>query len=90
MRLAHVHVAGDQVPPDADPGDRHVLGGRGFLDIGQAGAVVDYPAFLSELDRLGRDVPLMMEHLDDADFAVARAEIFRIGDDVSISFVGRG
>ena len=52
--------------------------------------MLDYRAFLTELDRLGRDVPLMLEHLDDKDYAVARDAIFRVGDAVGVSFAGRG
>ena len=56
--------------------------------IGQG--LLDYRTFLSELDRLGRDVPLMMEHLDDPHYAVARDAVFRVGDEIGISFLGRG
>lgn len=51
--------------------------------------IMDYGAFLSELNKLGRDVPLMMEHLEDAEYALARDEIFRIGDAIGIGFVNR-
>ena len=50
---------------------------------------MDYRTFLAELDRLGRDVPLMMEHLTDPEYATARDEIFRIGDEIGVRFVNR-
>jgi sugar phosphate isomerase/epimerase len=51
---------------------------------------MDYGVFLSRLDRLGREVPLMMEHLSDPEYAVARDEIFKAGDAVGVGFVNRG
>jgi hypothetical protein len=51
--------------------------------------VLDYRAFLTELEKLGREVPLMMEHLADAEYAVARDEIFKVGDQIGIGFVNR-
>jgi sugar phosphate isomerase/epimerase len=50
---------------------------------------MDYRAFLSELDKLNREVPLMMEHLEEAEYAVARDEIFKVGDAIGVSFVNR-
>ena len=50
---------------------------------------MDYRVFLSCLERLGRDVPLMMEHLTDAEYAMARDEIFKVGDALGIGFVNR-
>ncbi len=50
---------------------------------------MDYRAFLSALAGLGRDVPLMMEHLEDAEYAIARDEIFRVGDAIGVAFVNR-
>jgi len=50
--------------------------------------VLDYATFLRELDRLA-DVPLMLEHLTDADYAKARDHIFSVGDKVGVGFVGR-
>jgi sugar phosphate isomerase/epimerase len=48
--------------------------------------VFDYRAYLGELDRLGRDVPLMLEHLEGAEYAVARDRLFAIGRDLGIGF----
>ncbi len=61
-----------------------------FDEVIVGAGLLDYRTFLAELDGLGRDVPLMMEHLDDPDYAVARDTLFRMGDDLGISFRGRG
>jgi sugar phosphate isomerase/epimerase len=50
---------------------------------------LDYRTYLVELDRLGGGVPLMLEHLTDADYAIARDHIFAVGDEVGVGFVGR-
>jgi len=50
--------------------------------------VLDYRTFLRELDRYP-DVPLMLEHLPDADCARARDHIFSVGDEIGVGFVGR-
>ena len=50
---------------------------------------LDYRAFLRGIERLGRDVPLMLEHLTDPEYAVARDEIFKVGDAIGIGFVNR-
>jgi sugar phosphate isomerase/epimerase len=50
---------------------------------------LDYRAYLTELDRLDRNVPLMLEHLSDADYAVARDHIFSVGDQVGVAFACR-
>lgn len=50
---------------------------------------LDYRTYLRELDRLPADVPLMLEHLSDADYAVARDHIFRVGDEIGVGFAGR-
>ena len=49
---------------------------------------LDYRTFLREIDRL-RDVPLMLEHLSDADYAKARDQIFKVGDEIGVGFTGR-
>ena len=46
--------------------------------------VMDYRAYLAEVDRL--DVPLMLEHLDGGEYAVARDRLFAIGRDSGIGF----
>ena len=51
--------------------------------------VLDYRAYLRELDRMPREVPLMLEHLDDPAYAVARDRIFATGDEIGVRFVGR-
>ncbi|MEJ0014033.1 MAG: sugar phosphate isomerase/epimerase [Bauldia sp.] len=50
---------------------------------------MDYRVFLACLEKLGREVPLMMEHLTDAEYAIARDEIFKVGDAAGIGFVNR-
>jgi sugar phosphate isomerase/epimerase len=62
---------------------------HGFDEIIPGRGQVDYRTYLVELDRLGGNVPLMLEHLSDADYAVARDHIFAVGDDVGVAFTGR-
>lgn len=50
---------------------------------------LDYRAYLRELDRLPRDVPLMIEHYRDWEYAHARDEIFRVGDEIGLQFKNR-
>jgi sugar phosphate isomerase/epimerase len=50
---------------------------------------MDYRVFLSRLDKLGGEVPLMMEHLSDAEYAIARDEVFKVGDAIGVQFVNR-
>jgi sugar phosphate isomerase/epimerase len=50
---------------------------------------MDYRVFLGRLDRLVREVPLMMEHLSDPEYAIARDEIFKAGDAIGVGFVNR-
>jgi sugar phosphate isomerase/epimerase len=50
---------------------------------------LDYRTFLRKLDRLPGDVPLMLEHLPDPDYARARDNIFAIGDEIGVGFTGR-
>jgi sugar phosphate isomerase/epimerase len=57
-----------------------------FDEVMIGDGVMDYPAYLGELDRLGRDVPLMLEHLEGAEYAVARDRLFAVGRDVGIGF----
>jgi sugar phosphate isomerase/epimerase len=49
---------------------------------------LDYRTFLRELDRLPADVPLMLEHLTDPDYARARDYIVSVGDEIGVGFVG--
>lgn len=50
---------------------------------------LDYGAFLAELARLPREVPLMMEHLTDAEYAAGRDAIYAAGDATGVSFANR-
>ncbi len=60
------------------------------LDEVQIGeGVLDYREYLIQLDRLDRDVPLLTEHLKGDEYAVARARIFAVGDEIGVGFVGR-
>lgn len=60
------------------------------LDEVQIGdGVLDYGIYLAELARLGGDVPLMLEHLEAPEYAVARDRIFSVGDRVGIAFMHR-
>jgi sugar phosphate isomerase/epimerase len=49
---------------------------------------LDYRTYLSELERLP-DVPLLLEHLPDAEYALARDQVFKVGDEIGIGFTGR-
>jgi sugar phosphate isomerase/epimerase len=61
------------------------------LDEVQIGeGVLDYREYLTQLDRLDRDVPLLTEHLKGDEYAVARDRIFAVGDAIGVKFVGRG
>lgn len=60
-----------------------------FDEIIPGKGTLDYRTYLTELDRLGGDVPLMLEHLTDPDYAVARDHIFAVGDEVGVRFAGR-
>jgi sugar phosphate isomerase/epimerase len=51
--------------------------------------VLDYGTYLRELDRLPREVPLMLEHLDGPAYAVGRDRIFAAGDKAGVKFVHR-
>ena len=58
------------------------------VQIGEG--VLDYAAYLTEIERLGRDVPLMLEHLDTPGYAIGRDRIFAVGDAIGVRFEGRG
>jgi sugar phosphate isomerase/epimerase len=47
---------------------------------------LDYRTFLSELDRLEPVAPLMLEHLSQADYPVARDHILGVGRDIGVKF----
>ena len=60
------------------------------LDEVQIGeGVLDYRTYLTQLDRLPREVPLMLEHLTGEAYAVARDRIFAVGDAIGVSFAVR-
>ncbi|ODT25816.1 MAG: hypothetical protein ABS35_11705 [Kaistia sp. SCN 65-12] len=60
------------------------------LDEVQIGeGVLDYRTYLGELDRLPREVPLMLEHLKGEEYAVARDRIYAVGDAISVDFAVR-
>lgn len=46
--------------------------------------VLDYPTYLRQVARAG--VPLMLEHLEAAEYAVARDRLFAIGRDAGVEF----
>lgn len=50
---------------------------------------LDYRSYLQELERLPRDVPLLLEHLDGAEYAAARDAVFAVGDEIGVAFSGR-
>ena len=47
--------------------------------------VLDYPTYLRELARFP-DVPLMLEHLEGAEYATARDRLFAIGREAGVGF----
>jgi L-ribulose-5-phosphate 3-epimerase UlaE len=49
---------------------------------------LDYATYLTELANLS-DVPLMLEHLRDEEYAVARDRIFAFGDAAGVTFTHR-
>jgi sugar phosphate isomerase/epimerase len=51
---------------------------------------LDYRAYLQELQRLPRDVPLLLEHLEGAEYGEARDAVFARGDEAGVPFHGRG
>ena len=46
--------------------------------------VLDYRTYLTELARMEREVPLMLEHLEDAEYATARDAIYAVADEMWI------
>ena len=60
------------------------------LDEVQIGeGVLDYGTYLTQLARLSRDVPLMLEHLPDDAYPLARDRVFAAGDAAGVGFVHR-
>ena len=63
------------------------------LEIAEApigDGVLDYRTYLEELDRLPREVPLMLEHLEGPAYAEARDRLFAVGDEIGVEFARRG
>lgn len=58
-----------------------------FEEVVPGRGQVDYQAYLGELARLGRDVPLMLEHLKTAqEYDEGRLYIRRVGDEMGLKF----
>jgi len=58
-----------------------------FEEVVPGRGQVDYNAYLGELARLGRDVPLMLEHLQTADeYDEGRQYIRKTGEDMGLKF----
>jgi len=49
---------------------------------------LDYRVFLQELSRLGRDVPLMLEHLPQAEYPLAQRYVLDVAKECRLSFSG--
>ena len=50
---------------------------------------LDYQTYLGLLDQMPREVPLMLEHLEAPQYAVARDRIFAVGDEIGVAFAVR-
>jgi sugar phosphate isomerase/epimerase len=59
-----------------------------FDEVRPCLGALDYGAYLRELDRLPGDVPLLLEHLPDADYALARDAVFAVGEAIGVGFTG--
>ena len=57
-----------------------------FDEVMIGDGVLDYATYLRELDRLPGDVPLMLEHLEGAEYATARDRLVAIGRAVGVAF----
>ena len=66
---------------------------RGRCQFGQIGRkrglVASAQGRDRELDRLPRDVPLLLEHLEGEEYATARDAVFAVGDEIGVAFHGR-
>ena len=60
-----------------------------FAEVQIGEGVLDYRTYLRELARLPAEVPLMLEHLEDAEYATARDRIFAVGDEIGVRFTNR-
>ena len=71
--IVSCHAKDLSMRPDMGLHIDEVVPGSGFLD---------YRVFLKELDKLDRDIPLMIEHLEsDAEYAAARDNILAVADE---------
>jgi sugar phosphate isomerase/epimerase len=57
-----------------------------FDEVMIGDGALDYRTYLTELDRLDADVPLMLEHLEGAEYATARERLFALGRNAGVSF----
>jgi sugar phosphate isomerase/epimerase len=55
-----------------------------FDEVMIGDGAMDYRAYLAEVDRL--DAPLMLEHLEGAEYAVARDRLFAVGREIGVGF----
>lgn len=55
--------------------------------IGQG--ILDYRTFITEVEKNPRDIPIMLEHLTDPEYATARDEVFKVADEIGIEFDAR-
>lgn len=60
-----------------------------FDEVQIGDGMLDYATYLRELDRMSRDVPLLLEHLDGPEYALGRDRIFAAGDAAGVRFHGR-
>jgi sugar phosphate isomerase/epimerase len=60
-----------------------------FAECPVGDGVLDYATYLTELSRLPREVPLMLEHLDGPAYAVARDRILAVGAAAGVNFAKR-
>lgn len=58
-----------------------------FLEVIPGRGQIDYRAYLQGISKLGREIPLMLEHLKTADeYDEGREYIFRIGKEAGVTF----
>jgi len=57
-----------------------------FDEVQIGDGILDYRTYLRELDRLPREVPLMLEHLEASAYAVARDRLFAVGEAIGVGF----
>lgn len=57
-----------------------------FDEVPIGEGVLDYATYLTEIAKLPREVPLMLEHLEPAQYAAGRDAIFAVGRSVGVGF----